>query len=701
MRQNPYGDHRQRFEPRHDQQGRSTKGRVGIFTSHPTALKVARSLAYESFERFQASAKTISFLIAGALRDPSDPAFRRLRAGNAALWERLGPSGFKIIEDCGYSRCLDDGEVFYVLDHVDERALREIEVVLDMAIMYGQQWLRTQLVPYDHAPDIRFSEQYGSIRPQESREEWASKRTAPPTGERPASPPREAAGVSPDIELSGVPTYSNLIKDCREKFASILVGDFLQDIRTFLCNVLGMRVLRQEKRALEGIDEWEVGVECLLGYEDGHACLELVEGSHTHRETDTSSAEYSPKSSVIDTHQIGIQSDEILRETLNRGHCRGTDGSVRLMGPGHTIFRIVQSSSAEARRESDRRIGVMAIFYAADINKSLRFWRNLLGLRVQKGSIFGDSNAVFIFANDEDSKPSIILHKAKEALSTTSRTNKYQFTFICPLSQIQLLSLLAAREGHMILRPLSSAVQVRMASLILLSPDGNRVRFIPSEHAQLNRTERATPAIISEDIAPRQEPPGVKAVQPVIPTRQPLTALIRMQLLSLSRLLSRINADEAAEDSESSLSLDFYRDSVLQTCNSVDSLFARICKAGAQGFKVEREESSTFKTAEKHLLESCASCLPDLEQLRDEGKLLLASLAETRRESLQKDRALSDLQAATSKAEASAVRHKTDLLSAEERVLQCSALSDAIAEEMTLARQEMQVREERRLLVVD
>ena len=684
MRQNPYGDHRQRFEPRHDQQGRSAKARVGIFTSHPTALKVARSLAYESFERFQASSKTISFLIAGALRDPSDPAFRRLRAGNAALWERLGPSGFKIIEDCGYYRCLDDGEVFYVLDHVDERALREIEVVLDMAIMYGQQWLRTQLVPYDHAPDIRFTEQYSSIRPQEGREDWSSKRTVPITGERPASPPKET-GVSPDIELPSGPTYSNLIKDCREKFASILVGEFLQDIRSFLCNVLGMRVLSQEKRPLEGVDEWELGDECMLGYDDGHACLELVEGSPPHRVSDSLPAENTPKSSAIDAQQIGIQSDEILRDTLNRGYYRGADGSVRLMGPGHTTFRIVPFSPAEARGESNRKIGVMAIFYSADIHKSLRFWRNLLGLRVQKGSIFGDSNAVFIFANDEDLKPSIILHKTKDASSTTSRANKYQITFVCPLSQIQLLSLLAAREGHMILRPLSTSGQVQMPSLILLSPDGNRVRFIPSEHAQPNVTASATPEVTREVEAPRQVP---QEAQPIIPARQPLTALIRTQLLSLTRLLSRINADEVAPGSESPLPLDFYRDSVLQTYSAIDNLFARFSKSGAQGL---REDLITFRSAEKHMLESCASCLPDLEQLRDEGKMLLVSLAETRRDSLQKDRALSDLQAAIGKTEQLVVRHKTDLLSAEERVLQCSALSDAIAEEMSLARQEMQV----------
>jgi hypothetical protein len=333
----------------------------------------------------------------------------------------------------------------------------------------------------------------------------------------------------------------------------------------------------------------------------------------------------------------------------------------------------------------------MAILYSADINKSLRFWRNLLGLRVQKGSIFGESNAVFIFASDEDSKPSIILHKTKDASSTSSRPNRYQFTFVCPLSQIQLLSLLAAREGHMIIRPLSTSVQVQIPSLILLSPDGNRVRFIPVEHAQPNMTAKATPGVISDVEAPRKEPPAEKEAPPTIPARQPLTTLIRTQLLSLTRLLSRINADEAAAGSETSLPLDLYRDSVLQANTAVDSLLARFSKSGVQGL---REDLSAFRTAEKHMLESCASCLPDLEQLRDEGKKLLSALAETRRDSLQKDRALSDLQGAISKAEQAVVRHKTDLLSAEERVLQCSTLSDAVAEEMSLARQEMQVREE-------
>jgi hypothetical protein len=205
---------------------------------------------------------------------------------------------------------------------------------------------------------------------------------------------------------------------------------------------------------------------------------------------------------------------------------------------------------------------------------------------------------------------------------------------------------------------------------------------------------KASTDAIRDNAAPIQEPTAGKETQPSIPFRQPLAALIKNQLLALTRLLNRINADEAAEGSESPLPLDAYRDSVLQTCNAVDSLFTRFSKAGAHGLRVEREDLSTFRTAEQQMLENCASCLPDLEQLRDEGKMLLASLTGARRESLQRDRAFSDLQAAISKAEESVARHKAELSSAVERVLQYSAMSDAIAEEMSLARQDMKVWEE-------
>ncbi len=85
-----------------------------ILVSDPAAHRVATVLSgcfFYSHESFVAAASTLAFLIGNAARDPSDPAWRRVRRSNAALWERLGEDGFRVLQACGYRQEYNGNEV--------------------------------------------------------------------------------------------------------------------------------------------------------------------------------------------------------------------------------------------------------------------------------------------------------------------------------------------------------------------------------------------------------------------------------------------------------------------------------------------------------------------------------------------------------------------------------------------------------------
>ena len=684
MRQNPFADNRQRAGLRQKATERNgAKDRAATFTSNPVALKVARNLAFESFVQFQATAQTISYLIAGALRDPTDPAFRRLRASNPALWKRLGPSGFKILEDCGYERYVDGNEVFYALDNADERALREIEIVLNMSIVYGQQWLRMQLYSYSQSLAPR------QIDDTDQNEELQNRRV----GQGREKPPLATTSEEADSQIHSA--YSRLIKDCDKIYATVSVGPYLREMRSFLCNVLQMKVLDPAASGSGEIDEWGIDKRCMLGYDHGQRCIELVEGDSLRSASDLSSREL-PTRIMEFGDEIGIISDDILHETLNQGYFRDVDGSVKLTGPGHISFRLVQAQAGKhevSPSEREQKHYIVEIIRVDDIKASLRFWRDLIGFRVQEGNIFGNPKAILIFADENDSRPNIVLLKSKEAQTadTVRRTyDRHQFTIICPLSQIQLLALLAARGGHVILQPLATSGN-QADALILLSPDGNRVRFIPAERS--HPPTLAMPETRSVFSTKIELPSEIKRDgQLKIPPRQLLNALIRTHLLALTRLEAKLGGGDDVR-SPSTVPIESCKDAILQTTMVLDSVLGRLANPRGYGAtKGMRDDLGDSRASEMSMVQSCADLIPNLEYLRNSSKQLLSSIGESKREALRFGKTRSDLQSSIIKAKESLGRFRTEFRDADERLLMCSAMASEVADEWSRAREELQVR---------
>jgi catechol 2,3-dioxygenase-like lactoylglutathione lyase family enzyme len=683
LRQNPFGDGRQRVDRYQSDPRGSARELFAPLTAHPIALRVAKGLAYQSFERFQATVKTLCYLIAGAIRDPSDPAFRRVRASNVALQERFGEAGFKLLEDCGYGRYIDDGEIFYVLERADEGVLREIESVLNKAMTYGQQWLRMQLDPYpynselrplDHFVDFRG---YGDLLGHRAQNLKESERTG--------------VGTSVDIDDTIDSTYSGLIRDCRNKYSSILVGPHLQDVVTFFCNVLRMKVLHQRVGlSSTGLDAWTMGSRYMLGFEDGESCVELVEGaSHLARRE---ASDEKTMESTSDSDEVGILNDDVFGHLMNQGYQREPDGSVRLKGPGNLLIRVAPNKLARGlssnQSQADKKHAIMNIFYIRDSKASLRFWRNLLGLRIQRGSLFGDSGSIFIFANDGDFYPSMVMRKSKEQASKRIPFNRHQYTLVCPGAQIQLLSLLAAREGQTILQPYTSegsAIEGEQC-LILLSPDGNRVRFIPSESYRNPRTIPSIPDLLSSATSAAAPDVRHEQQQPLGAAPPSLGFSIKSQLMTMTRLLARVNVDEGGRTS-SDLSLDSCRDLLTQACAILDSLFVRLTNTRFSNL----DDFNDSMSSDRLIVQKYADCIPDIEQLRNESKLLLSTIIETKRNIHQRGKARTELQDSLGGAREKVNRVRMELQSADENALKCILSASEAQEEWSLATEAMQV----------
>ena len=122
------------------------------------ARRVAEALVDASFasrEAFSVAARAAALVVLNAVQDPSDATWRRLRRSNAALWERLGDDGFRILEACGYapeSNAPDAGhgagELLVLKRGTPARSLAAAVRVLRAAADHpggGQAWLRYEL----------------------------------------------------------------------------------------------------------------------------------------------------------------------------------------------------------------------------------------------------------------------------------------------------------------------------------------------------------------------------------------------------------------------------------------------------------------------------------------------------------------------------------------------------------------------------
>ena len=429
----------------------------------------------------------------------------------------------------------------------------------------------------------------------------------------------------------------------------------------------------------------------MLGYGDGQNCVEFVEKIPA-SERESSLEDRKAEGANIGSDEVGIVNDSVLRQILNQGYQRESDGSVKLKAPGNLFIRIAptklgtrQETSNMSNQESSQVI--VSIFHVKDMKSSLHFWRDLLGLRVQRGTLFGDPSEIFIFANDEDVYPSIVLRKSRSKEVASNRADRYQFTFNCPAPQIQLLALLAAREGQLILQPFSTSSldQSRFEPcLILLSPDGNRVRFTPSENIQLAKV----PAPLVDIPSPqtRDAVTGKRESQSIGTVLPAFSSIIKSHTSTLTRLLARISAEEAAE-STSPLSMDHCRDIVTQTCSVLESLSARLTNARNR----RRDDFSDSLSSEQQWIQSCADCVPDVDRLRNESKFLLAFIGDARRELQQIGRTRSDLQDSISRAKDKVKRFRAELQAADENVLKCVSMTTDAQDEWSQATEAMQV----------
>ena len=129
-----------------------------LLSEDPAVAKLAGDLAnagrgsdglfFASHVAFAAAAKTVAFLAGSAARAPRERTWRKVRARNPALWQRLGRDGFKLLESCGYVRHKPPGakrgDAFYMLEQVDRRRLEAMEHLLLAAADNGREWIREQ-----------------------------------------------------------------------------------------------------------------------------------------------------------------------------------------------------------------------------------------------------------------------------------------------------------------------------------------------------------------------------------------------------------------------------------------------------------------------------------------------------------------------------------------------------------------------------